>query len=48
MYKYYDWTQKNNDYKEMDIDTFIKKEYEREAKLIIEIENELISILENT
>lgn len=46
--KFFGFTQKNNDYKEMDIDTFIKKEYEREAKLIIEIENELISILENT
>lgn len=45
--KFVGFTQRNNAYKEMDIDIFIKKEYEREAKLIIEIENELISISEN-
>lgn len=35
-----------NSYEEMDSDFFINTEYNREAKLIIQIENELINILQ--
>ena len=38
---------KNKEYSEQDVDKFINREYNREAKLIIMIENELISILES-